>query len=273
MPELPEVETIRQQLIKKIKGKKIKKVEVKLPRMINVAISQFEKAVSGAKIRDIRRRAKLLIIDLANAWSIIIHLKLTGQLIYDGCEGIGKPHIIYTFEDGHELKYYDFRLFGWAKLIKTDEVEKFLEKEKFGPEPLDKNFTLEVFKNLLNKKPRAKIKPLLMDQTFIAGIGNIYSQEACFCAKILPTRIVATLAEGEIKNLYQCLRKILTAALERKGSSVDSYVDAGGEKGTYAPRLKVYGREGEKCARGDGGIIKQIKLAGRGTCFCPICQK
>jgi len=273
MPELPEVETIRQQLFLKIKNKKIKKVEVKLPRMINIPAVQFERRVAGAAVRNIRRRAKLLILDLSNGWSIVIHLKLTGQLIYDGKEGKGRPHIVYTFSDGHELKYYDFRLFGFAKLIKTREVEKFLEKEKFGPEPLDKNFTLEVFKNLLSKKPRAKIKPLLMDQTFIAGVGNVYAQEACFYARTLPTRLVDRLTDQEIKDLYEGLIKILKNSIGRKGSSVDTYVNVSGERGGYAPFLKVYGRAGEKCARGDGGVIKQIKLAGRGTCFCPKCQK
>lgn len=273
MPELPEVETIRQQLLRKIKNKKIKKAEVKLARMVNVAVSQFEKTVIGASVKDIRRRAKLLIIDLSGGWSIIIHLKLTGQLIYDGKEGIGKPHIIYTFADGHKLKHYDFRLFGWAKLVKTEEVKKFLEKENFGPEPLDKNFTLEAFKKLLNTKPRAKIKPLLMDQTFIAGVGNIYAQEACFYAKALPTRAVATLTDKEIRDLYDGLITILKSSIARRGSSVDTYVDVSGEEGKYVPFLKVYGRVGERCTRGDGGVIKQIKLAGRGTSFCPKCQR
>jgi len=272
MPEFPEVETIRRQLLAKIKNKKIKSVEVKLARMINVPVASFEKIVAGATIKDIHRRAKILIIDLSNGFSILVHLKMTGQLIYDGKEGTGKPHIIYTFSDGSQLKHYDFRLFGYAKLVETREVEKILTKEKFGPEILDRSFTLEVFKNLLAQKPKAKIKPLLMDQTFIAGVGNIYSQEVCFCAKILPTRIVATLTEEEIKNLCRCLKKILTAALEHKGSSVDSYVDVGGEKGTYVPRLKVYGREGEPCV-GCRGKVKTIKLAGRGTSFCEACQK
>jgi len=273
MPELPEVETIRQQLIKRIKGKKVKKVEVKLARLVNVPIKKFERLVTGTCIKDIQRRAKLLIIDLSNGWSIVIHLKLTGQLIYDGHEGIGKPHIIYTFEDRHQLKHYDFRLFGWAKLIKTDNVPGFLEKEKFGPEPLDKSFTLEVFKNLLKQKPRAKIKPLLMDQTFIAGVGNVYAQEACFYARVLPTRTVATLTDKEIHDLYTGLIEILRSSIARRGSSVDTYVDTSGEQGGYVPFLKVYGRAGMKCTRGDGGIIKQIKLAGRGTYFCPKCQK
>ena len=273
MPELPEVEIIKQQLVKKIKGKKIKRAEIKLARMINAPVFRFERAVSGAEITGIRRRAKLLIINLSNGWSIVVHLKLTGQLIYDGHGGIGKPHIIYTFSGGRQLKHYDFRLFGYEKLIRTGEVEKLLEREKFGPEPLQKSFTLEVFKNLLSKKPRAKIKPLLMDQTFIAGVGNVYAQEACFYAKVLPMRAAGTLTGKEMKDIYDGLISILKASIARKGSSVDTYVDVSGEQGGYAPFLKVYGRAGERCARGDGGIIKQIKLAGRGTCFCPKCQK
>lgn len=272
MPELPEVETIRRQLLRKIKNKKIKNAEVKLARMINVSVAEFERAVGGKKVKDIRRRAKLLIIDLSGGWSILIHLKMAGQLIYDGKTGIGKPHIIYIFEGGHELKHYDFRLFGWAKLIKTEDVEKFLSKEKFGPEIIDEKFTVEDFSGLLAKKPNAKIKPLLMDQKFIAGVGNIYAQEACFCAKVLPIRKVSTLSSEEIKDIYYCLRKILIGALERKGTSVDAYVDVEGEKGSYVSSLKVYGRGGEKCF-GCKDKIKTIKLAGRGTSFCPKCQK
>ncbi|MBI5071624.1 bifunctional DNA-formamidopyrimidine glycosylase/DNA-(apurinic or apyrimidinic site) lyase [Candidatus Falkowbacteria bacterium] len=272
MPELPEVETIRRQLLARIRGRKIKSVEVKLARMVNVPAAEFEKTVANASVKNIRRRAKILIFDLSNGWSIAVHLKMTGQLIYDGKEGIGKSHIIYTFSDGHKLKHYDFRLFGYAKLIKTDEMEKLLAKENFGPEILDGNFSLVIFKNLLAKKPRAKIKPLLMDQKFIAGVGNIYAQEACFCARISPKRIVGTLAAEEIKNLYQCLQKILAAALARGGSSVDAYVNALGEKGGYVPFLKVYGREGKPCI-GCRGKVKTIKLAGRGTSFCPSCQR
>ncbi len=266
------METIRRQLLARIKGKKIKSVEVRLARMVNLPAKEFEKKVVGAAVTDLRRRAKILILNLSNGWSIIVHLKMTGQLIYDGREGIGKPHIIYTFSDGRQLKHYDFRLFGYAKLVKTDEVEKNLAKNKFGPEILDRNLTLRKFNGLLEGKLNAKIKPLLMDQTFIAGVGNIYAQEACFCAEILPTRIVSTLTSAEIKNLYFCLRKILAAAIRRHGTSVDSYVDALGKKGSYVPLLKVYGREGEECF-GCKGKVKTIKLAGRGTSFCPSCQK
>jgi formamidopyrimidine-DNA glycosylase len=272
MPELPEVETIRRQLAAEIKNKRIKSAEVKLARMINVPIAQFEKTVIGASVKDIRRRAKILIFDLTNGWSIVVHLKMSGQLIYNGKEGIGKPHIIYTFSDGHQLKHYDFRLFGYAKLVKTDEVEKIFIKEKLGPEVLDAKFALADFERLLAAKQNSKIKPLLMDQTFIAGVGNIYAQEACFCARVLPTRKVSTLTKDEAGRIHDCLKKILALALEKKGSSIDSYVDVGGEKGGYAPLLKVYGREGEQCFSCEGKI-KTIKLAGRGTSFCPTCQK
>lgn len=272
MPELPEVETIRLQLLSKIRGKRIQNVNIKFAGLLNVPAKEFIKAVVGARIRSIDRRAKLLIINLSNGWSLIIHLKLTGQLIYDGRPGIGAAHIIYTFFDGSELKHYDFRKFGYVKLVKSGEVKKRLEKEKIGPEPLDKDFTLKKFKELLAKKPRSPIKPFLMDQTFLAGVGNIYSQEACFYAHILPTRKVGTLKEKEIKDLYNGLKKILKESIDYKGSSVDAYVDVLGRQGEYAPKLKVYGQGGEKCPS-CGAALKEAKLAGRGTVWCAECQR
>jgi len=295
MPELPEVQTIVNQLQVRIIGKKIKAVDIRLAKMIQgVTSQQFKKAVVGSKIKNINRRAKLLIINLSNKYSLIIHLKLSGQIIYQPgilnqstkqsfmlgrahkimCSGLKSnrhTHLIYYFAGGSALLHNDVRQFGWVKLVKTSEVGDYFQKEGFGPEPLDKNFTLEKFKKLLFQKPRQKIKPLLMDQKFIAGIGNIYAQEACFCAKILPTRIVKTLEEQEIKDLYNCLIKILKKAIICRGSSVDDYLDAGGEKGSYVCYLKVYDRLNKKCAR-CSGIIKKIVLAGRGTYFCPKCQ-
>jgi formamidopyrimidine-DNA glycosylase len=272
MPELPEVETIKNQLRDKILRKKVIGVEIAREKMINVPATEFKKKVEGALIKNIRRRAKVLIVDLSNDYSLIVHLKMTGQLIYNGEEGIGTPHIVYTFSDKTQLRHYDFRMFGYAKLLKTDEVEDFILKNGFGPEILEKDFTLSKFAELLKKKKKSKIKPLLMDQSFIAGVGNIYAQEACFCAGILPSRPVGKLGDLEIKDLYNCLKNILSSAIEYKGSSVDSYVDASGKKGGYVPRLKVYGRKDEKCYKCKK-IIKTIKLGGRGTSFCPGCQK
>ncbi|TSC95729.1 MAG: formamidopyrimidine-DNA glycosylase [Parcubacteria group bacterium Athens1014_10] len=271
MPELPEVETIKLELEGKIKGKKIKEIKIKLPKIINLSVKKFQSILRGLKIEQIKRRAKLLIINLSDNWNLIIHLKLTGQLIYNA-----KPekhtHLIFYFNGGNNLLFNDLRKFGWIKLLKNNDLEKLLIKEKYGPEPLEKNFTLKIFKNLLFKKKNKKIKPLLMEQNFIAGLGNIYAQEICFYARVRPDRKKETLKENEIEKLFHGIKKILSAAIKRKGTSIDSYLDIYGKKGNYVPFLKVYQREGKKCFR-CGEIIKEIKLAGRGTSFCPECQK
>ncbi len=271
MPELPEVETIRLQLEDKIKNKRIAKVEVLQPRMINVSAKEFVKRVEKSKVKGIRRRAKLLIIDLSSGYSLIIHLKLTGNLIYNQ-ESDKYTNVVFEFSGRKKLLYKDIRKFGYMKLIKTSEVPTFLDKQGFGPEPLDKSFTLEKFKEILFKKKRSKIKPLLMDQSFLAGVGNIYAQEACFYAKINPKRTAGSLTNKEIKDLYEGLRKIMAASIKFRGSSVDTYVDLFGKEGQFVPRLKIYRRSGKKCLRCKAKL-KTIKLAGRGTTFCPKCQK
>lgn len=284
MPELPEVETIKRQLNNVIVGKKIKSVEILEPRLVKSGPKSFKKAVTGAIIKAVRRRAKLLIVDLSGGYSLLIHLKMTGQLIYDRgttrnstqnyAESIKSKHthVIYTFGDGSRLLHNDLRKFGFVKLVETKEVLKYLEKEGYGPEPLENNFTLKIFKALLAKQSRKKIKPTLMEQTFIAGIGNIYADEICFYAGVRPTRIISILKEKEIKKLFDGIKKILAEAIKYRGSSVDQYVDAKGKIGAFVPRLKVYGREGEKCSK-CGAIIQRIKINGRSAHFCPKCQK
>lgn len=243
MPELPEVETIRLQLSRKIVGKKL----------------------NGKKITGLRRRAKILIIDFSDGQSLLIHLKLTGQLIFNG-----KPspytRKVFNFDDGSRLVFNDLRKFGWWKRVKET---KTLEKT-FGPEALEINF--KTFKNLLKKKPKAKIKPLLMDQKFIAGIGNIYSDEILFASRINPLRQVKDLNDKEIRKILQNIKKILKKAIKYQGSSVKYYLDACGKKGKYLKYHKVYQKEGEKCFHCHG-IIKRIKLGGRSAHFCPACQK
>jgi len=281
MPELPEVETIKNQLKEKIIGKTIKGIEVKLGKMIKGLTSQeFISRVRGTKVKDVIRRAKLLIIHLENGDSLVIHLKLTGQIIYkDKKENISAPgeeqkytHLIYYFSDGSILLHNDLRQFGFVKLIRTPDLEDFFKKEKFGPEPLEKNFSAFKFKELLRKKEKQKIKPLLMDQSFIAGVGNVYANETCFCAGVLPTKTVKNLTDEKIEKIYHCLINILREAIKYKGTSTDSYVDVYGRKGEYLSKLKVYGHEGEKC-RGCQGRVKRIALGGRGTFYCPNCQK
>lgn len=275
MPELPEVETIRQQLEEKILGKKITKVEVFTPKIVNVPKNYFVKNTQGAKFKGVKRRAKILILELSNSSYLLCHLKLSGHLIFQN-EGQSLPkytHVVFYLSGGNKLTFDDFRKFGYMKFIKNkEELDKIFNKENFGPEPLNQDFTLVEFKKLLAKRPNSPIKPLLMDQTFLAGVGNIYTQEACFYAKINPKRKVATLTEKEIKDLYENLRKVLVLALKHKGSSVDAYLDIFGKPGKFVPFLKVYGREGKPCFRCKTKI-KKILMAGRGTSFCPKCQK
>lgn len=286
MPELPEVETIKLELNQLIRQKRIKSVEIRLIKEVKNPKSEFLKKVQGVKIEDIRRRAKILIFDLDNNYHLIFHLKLTGQLIYQDRTGKlgggGHPiqydlkklpnkysHVIFNFSDGSHLFFNDLRQFGWVKLVDDKELEEM--NLEFGPEPLDENFTFGKFKELFQRKKILAIKPLLMDQKFLAGVGNIYAQEACFCTGILPTRAVNKISENELKKMYKCLQRILKFAITKKGTSADDYVDAFGREGSMLPYLKVYGRAGEKCQR-CGTIIKAIKQGSRTTCYCPICQ-
>jgi len=273
MPELPEVETIKRELNKEIIGKTIVDVEILYPKAINLPPEEFRKRIKGKKIEEIKRRAKVLLLKLSNNLNLVIHLKLSGQLIFRKQKTKEKyTSLIIYFSDKSLLYFNDVRKFGYVKLFDSQELTSFWQKMGFGLEPLSKEFTLEKFRQILKERSKSKIKPLLMDQSVIAGIGNVYSQESCFCAKILPYRLAGSLTNQESNNLYNCLIKILRAAIDKKGSSVDDYLDIYGEEGKYLPFLKVYRREGEKCYR-CGAKIKKIVLAGRGTYFCPNCQK
>lgn len=271
MPELPEVETIKRQLNRKIKGKKIKTVEVRLPRFVKYPLKKFKQIVAQAKITSISRRAKLLIIELSNEYCLVIHLKLTGQLIFNG-QPTKHTHLIYHFTDNSQLIHNDLIKFGFIKVIPKKELTDFFRKEEFGPEPLTKKFTLELFKKLLSQRKNSKIKPLLMDQKFIAGIGNLYADEILFLARVLPFRKVKTIKPAEIKRIYQGIKKILSLAIKRRGSSVRNYLDIEGKEGKYLPLLKVYQREGQPCFI-CGSKVKRFKMGGRSAHFCPKCQK
>ncbi len=245
MPELPEVETIRRQLAIKIVGKKL----------------------NGKKIVDVKRRAKILIIDFSDGSSLVFHLKLTGQLIFNGQPG-RHTRQVFNFSDGTRLIFNDARKFGWWKNVEN--VREMKEIKQLGPEAL--KIKESEFKNRLLKRRQAKIKPLLMDQKFLAGIGNIYSDEILFEAKIHPLRIVKTLSPIEISRLFLAMKKILKKAIAKGGSSVEYYLDALGKKGGFVPYHKVYQRTGKPCLR-CGGIIKRLKIGGRSAHFCPDCQK
>lgn len=278
MPELPEVETIRGQLEKVLTGKRIQKVGVSLPKMVKLFLTTFKKLVEGARIKCVLRRGKILIFTLSNGWNILTHLKMTGRLIFRKKGEKLQPqdtkwnHLIYYFSDNSKLFHNDLRQFGYVKLVKADELANFFKKEKLGPEPMDKDFSFDDFSVIIRKRPRIKIKQFLLDQKNIAGIGNIYSDEILFFAGVNPLRKIEDLKEAEIKKIFQGIKKILPEALKFRGTSDSDYLDAFGEKGDYAPRLKVYGRQGQKCKKCNG-IIKRIKINGRSAHFCLKCQK
>lgn len=221
--------------------------------------------MDGQKIIGVRRRAKVLMIDFGDGSSMAFHLKMTGQLVFNGEPSLHTRHV-FKFDDGSKLIFNDSRKFGWWKKVgNTEEIEK-----KFGPEA--PGISLKTLKGILAKHPNARIKALLMDQKAIAGIGNIYSDEILFAARVHPLRRVKTLRNKEIGSIWVNIGKILKDAVKHRGTSERSYVDAYGKKGDYLSRLKVYQREGKKCFR-CGGVIQRIKMGSRSAHFCPKCQR
>jgi len=266
MPELPEVETIKRELEKAVLGKKIIEVSVHHPKVIREpAPDKFKKGLAGATIKNILRQAKVLILELSNGKSLVIHLKMTGQLVYPGK---GKQaRVVFKLSDGKQLDFNDQRLFAELRLMDDWRSLKFIQG--LGPEPFD--ISLESFKKMLAAK-KTKIKPLLLDQTFISGVGNLYAAEALFRAKIHPERPAQSLSDKEKELLYQVLKETLKEAIHYKGSSVDQYVQLSGEPGDYVKYHKVYDRQDKPCLVCKTPI-KRMSLGGRGTYFCPKCQK
>jgi len=265
MPELPEVETIKRDLEKVILGKKITEVCVHNPMIVREpSVSAFKRGLEGASVKRVVRRAKLLILELSNGKALTMHLKMTGQLVYPG--GAKSSRVAFHLSDGKTLDFNDQRLFAELRLLDDWHSLKFVQS--LGPEPADLN--LKQFKEMLKAK-KSMIKPLLMDQTFISGIGNLYASEILFRAKINPERRVNELIDSEKELLFKAINDILNAAILHAGSSVDDYVRLSGEKGGYVKYHKVYGRAGKPCLICKS-IIKKINQGGRGTYFCPKCQ-
>jgi formamidopyrimidine-DNA glycosylase len=234
------------------------------------------RGLKGARIKDVERKGKMIVIELNNGFFLIVHLKLTGQLIHTKSreEAIKQKYVyaIFTFADQSYLYYNDLRQFGYLKLIPRSRVNSFFQEMKLGPEALSSKMTFSFFDGLLSLRSNKKIKPLLMDQQFIAGIGNIYANEICYCAKVRPDHLVKSLSIVQRRKIYKCLRNILRSAIVERGTTSENYLDAYGRKGDYSRFLKVYGRTGEKCPRCKGKI-QHVQLAGRGTFYCPHCQK
>jgi formamidopyrimidine-DNA glycosylase len=286
MPELPEVETVKKGLKRFVVGKTITTVSSNWPKSFPNATSQSQRFVHGAKIIDVKRRAKLLIIDLDSKYSLVIHLKMTGQMVYRGLHKFGAGHpsnslvgdlpdkttrVIFTFSDGSNLYFNDMRKFGWVKLLPTEEVKNMPFIQKLGPEPLSTIFTQKLFISNLMKRPNTNIKAALLDQTVLAGIGNIYADESLWAAKIHPKALVKNLTKLQIYELYKGIGSVLREAIEKGGSTDRNYVNAEGQKGSYMNFARVFRRDGLACPRCDNIILK-MRVAGRGTHYCPKCQ-
>jgi len=286
MPELPEVETVRRGLANLIIGKvvsgEVHDTEKGFPNTPQ-DVAQF---LIGASIIDVRRRAKVLMIDLSTEYSLLIHLKMTGQLVFVGETRFGAGHpndslvndlpdkstrVTLSFEDGTKLYFNDQRKFGWVRLLPTAEIPNIPFMQKVGPEPLSANFTAKDFIQHLARRPKTNIKAALLDQSVVAGIGNIYADESLWGAKIHPTRLVSLLTEAEMTLLYTEMRAVMNLAVEKGGSSNSTYVNAEGKKGSYMDFARVFRREGLECPR-CGSIIEKSRVAGRGTHTCPVCQ-
>lgn len=291
MPELPEVETIRLGLEKYLIGCTIEGIDVRLPKIFHGNTKDIE----CAKVKQVRRFGKALVLDLDNDFSIAAHIKLTGQFIYQGPNSPNPPntpnnliggelpnkwtHVIFHLDKGATLFYNDIRQFGWIRIMPTREVENLPFINELGPEPIrlanarsgQAVLTLGLFKKILQVK-KTKIKPLLMDQKIIGGVGNIYANDALLLAKINPARPANSLSLAEQSKLYKAVMTVLKRGLKYGGATEINFVNALGESGRYQEHFLAYGRENQPCPL-CGSEIKKIRLAGRGTYFCPICQK
>lgn len=287
MPELPEVETVRRGLKALIVGKTVRAVKHDTPKSFPNATKDVEEFLIGAIIVDVRRRAKVLLIDLSTEYTLVVHLKMTGQLVYRSkaaAFGAGHPNesligelpdrstrVTFTFTDDSNLFFNDQRKFGWVRLMPTVEVPNIDFMKKVGPEPLEANFTAKEFAERFKRRARTSIKAALLDQTVVAGVGNIYADESLWGAKIHPARLTGSITAAEFNRLFTELRAVMNLAIEKGGSTDKNYVNAEGKRGSYLTFARVFRREGKPCPR-CGTIIIKTKVAGRGTHICPHCQ-
>lgn len=287
MPELPEVETIRAGLSKLLPGKVVADVWHDWHKSFPNAPADAARFLVGAEIKKVSRRAKVLIIELSSEYSLIVHLKMTGQLVFVGNKRFGAGHptkslvgelpdkstrVVLEFKDGSKLFFNDQRKFGWMRLIPTIEIPEIDFFKKVGPEPLDDDFTVERFIERLKRRKNSNVKSVLLDQTVIAGVGNIYADESLWGAKIHPSTLVNKITGAQFVLLYQSLLEVLKLSIAKGGSTDKNYVNAEGKKGSYLTFANVFRREGQPCPR-CGTIIEKIRVAGRGTHICPHCQK
>lgn len=287
MPELPEVETVRSGLSRLLPGRIVQSVTHDWPKSFPNAAHDVEQFLINAEVTAVKRRAKVLLIELSTDYTLVIHLKMTGQMVFVGPERFGAGHpndsfvnqlpdkstrVHMVFTDGSELFFNDQRKFGWMRLLPSLEVPNIDFMQKVGPEPLDAEFTWHILRDRMQRRKNSNIKAVLLDQTVLAGVGNIYADESLWGAKIHPATLVRDLTDVQVKKLHEELQYVLRIAIEQGGSSNHTYVNAEGKKGSYMNFAQVFRREGQACPRCGTTIIKS-KVAGRGTHTCPTCQR
>lgn len=288
MPELPEVETVRVGLQRLLPGRVVSDVDFDWPKGFPNSTKDIQAFLVGAEIVTVRRRAKVLLIELSSKYSLVVHLKMTGQLVFRSDKerfGAGHPNaslvgdlpdkstrVTLTFSDGSRLFFNDQRKFGWMRLLPTAEVPQIDFFKKVGPEPLADDFTWQVMKERLQRRKNTNIKAALLDQSVVAGVGNIYADESLWGAKVHPTTPVRNLTDKNFEDLHKALVEVLKLSISKGGSTDQHYVDAEGKPGKYLTFANVFRREGQPCPR-CGTTIEKTRVAGRGTHTCPKCQK
>lgn len=274
MPELPEVETILRSLETVILNRRIRDVEVLSERAIKKPeAGRFASLLEGQKITGVGRRGKHLLIKIGSSRVLVIHLRMTGRLVYTEEDNPRDQytHVIFHLDNGGELRFHDVRKFGTMHLLSLEEVETFPSLCSLGPDALDPGLTRDAFKKRL-KGRRGQIKKLLLDQSFVTGIGNIYANEILWKARVHPERPVDSLGSREQGMIYQAMREVLALAIEHHGTTLRDYVDGEGNPGGFQAMLAVHGREGEPCPSCGKPVVRS-KIGGRSAYFCPLCQK
>lgn len=288
MPELPEVETIRRGLDKLLVGKTVASVHnYDSPKSFPNDPTLVKHFFCGAKVISVTRRAKVLLINLSTDYTIVVHLKMTGQLVYVGDErwGGGHPNDSFLnsmpdrftrehveFSDKSRLYFNDLRKFGWMKLVPTSEVPQLAFMQKVGPEPLEDSFTALEFTARIRRRNNTTIKAAILDQTVLAGVGNIYADESLWATQIHPATRVRDVSDAQLEKLLENIKAVMTLSIEKGGSTDRNYVDAEGKKGSYLKFANVFRREGQPCPRHPDVLIEKLRVAGRGTHVCPVCQ-
>ena len=265
MPELPEVETVVRRLKPKLVGREFTGVIVRWPNSVRTGITALKRELPGLIIDSVTRRGKYLVLSLSSDRYLLLHLKMSGDLLIEPTDSKGSSHVrtVFHLDNGYDLRFQDARKFGRVYLVNDcNQVTGHL-----GPEPLSSEFTFEVFLGLCRQR-RGRVKPLLLNQSFIAGLGNIYVDESCYLSKVHPLRKIDSLSQPELRLLYLNIRKVLSKAIDNHGSSFDwAY-----RGGSFQQKLKVYGRDGKPCFRCKT-VIERITVGARSTHFCSRCQK